>query len=131
MAMHDLYLLADKDLSQDRERAEYSWESGAPVDDPVRQMVDLDAVRKISDASTRWRVVRMGDDNHTVATVDQFLMLSAWYTHMIHLSFGRVACLLNHIQMTAGIYGFQRLLVADKRNRISYYICQYLRWWVR
>jgi hypothetical protein len=88
MAVYNLYLLTDKDLSQDREGAEYSRESGAPVYDPVRQMVDLDAICEISHASTRWRVVGMGNDDHTVAAVDQFLMLSALYTHMIHLSFG-------------------------------------------
>ena len=74
MTMYDLYLLANKDLSQDRERAEYSRESGASIHDPVRQMVDLDTVRKVPDTGTRWRVVRMGDDNDTVATVNQFLI---------------------------------------------------------
>jgi hypothetical protein len=121
MTMYDLYLLTDKDLPQDRERAEYGRKGGASIYDPVRQMVDLNAVRKVSDACTRWRVVGMGDDNHTVAAVDQFLILSALYTLMIHLLFGRVACSLDHLQTTAGIYGFQRLLVADRRNRISYY----------
>ena len=41
------------------------------------QMVDFDAVRKIPDAGTRWGVVGMGDDDHTVAAVYQFLILSA------------------------------------------------------
>jgi hypothetical protein len=123
MTMHDLYLLTDKDLSQDWEGAEYSWESSAPIDNPVRQMVDLDAVRKVPHAGTRWRVVRMSDDNHTVAAVDQFLILSALYTHTIHLSFGSGKFTLIYLQMTAGIYDFQRLLVADRRNRISYYTC--------
>jgi hypothetical protein len=50
VTMHNLDLLADKDLSQQRERAEYCWESRAPVDDPVREVIDFDAVREISDA---------------------------------------------------------------------------------
>lgn len=121
MTVYDLYLLADEDLSQDWEGAEYSWESGAPIDDPVRQMVDLDAVREISDTCTIWRIVGVSDDDDAVAAINQFLALSVLYAHMIHLSFGRMAYLLNHIQTTAGIYGFRRLLVEDKRNRISYY----------
>jgi len=84
MAMYDLYLLAYEDLSQDREGAEYSWEGGASIDDPVRQMVDFDAVRKIPDAGTRWGVVGMGDDDHTVASVYQFLISSALYAHVLH-----------------------------------------------
>jgi hypothetical protein len=40
-------------------------------------MVDLDAVREVSHARTRWRVVRMSDDDYTVAAIDQFLILSA------------------------------------------------------
>ena len=121
MAVHDLYLLTNKDLSQDWKGAEYSRESGAPVDEPVRQMVDLDAVCEVPDACTRWRIVGMGDDDYTVAAIYQFLMLSASYTHMIHLIFGRMACSPNHVQTTAGIYDFQRLLAADKRSPISYY----------
>ena len=69
MTMYDLYLLANKDLSQDRERTEYSRESRASIDDPVRQMVDLYAVRKVPDAGTGWGIVGMRDDDHTVATI--------------------------------------------------------------
>lgn len=83
VTMYDLYLLADKDLSQDRKGAEYSRESSASIHDPVREMVDLDAIRKVPDASTRWRVVRMGYDDNTVAAVDQFLTLSVLYAHRI------------------------------------------------
>lgn len=86
MPMYDLYLLAYENLSQDREGAEYSWEGGASIDDPVRQMVDFDAVRKIPDAGTRWGVVGMGDDDHPVAAVYQFLISSALYTHVVHQS---------------------------------------------
>ena len=82
MTVYDLYLLTNKDLSQDWKRAEYSRESGAPIDNPVRQMVDLDTVRKVPDTGTRWRVVRMGDDNDTVATVNQFLIWSAFCTRI-------------------------------------------------
>ena len=88
MTMYDLYLLADEDLSQDWEGAEYSRKSRASIDDPVRQMVDLDAVRKVPDTCTRRGVVGMGDNNHTMAAVYQFLthVLSALSTYMIHQS---------------------------------------------
>ena len=84
MAMYDLYLLTDKDLPQDREGAEHSRKSRASIDDPVRQMVDLYAIRKVPDTCPRWRIVGMGDNDHTVAAVYQFLMLSALSVYMIH-----------------------------------------------
>jgi hypothetical protein len=84
MTMYDLDLLTDKDLSQNREGAEYSRKSRASINDPVWQMVDLYAIRKIPDACPRWRIVGMGDYNHAVATVYQFLMLSALSVYMIH-----------------------------------------------
>ena len=84
MAVYDFYLLTDKDLSQDWEGAEYSRESGAPVDDPVRQMIDLDTVREVPNTCTIWRVVGMGDDDDTVAAINQFLALSALRVHIIH-----------------------------------------------
>ena len=126
MAVYDLYLLTNKDLSQDWEGAEYSGKSGASIDDPVRQMVDLDAVREVSDTRTCWRIVRVRDNYDTMASINQFLIWSALYMHMIHLSFGRMPCSLNHIQTKAGIYDFQHPLVVGKRNRISCYVRQRL-----
>ena len=84
MTMHDLYLLADEDLPQDRERAEHSRESGASIHDPVRQMVDLDTVCEVPDTCTIWRIVGMSDNDDTVAAINQCLASSALYVHIIH-----------------------------------------------
>lgn len=70
MTVNNLDLFANKDLSEQRERTEHCWERGAPVDDPVWQMVDFDAIRKIPHACTHWRVVRVGYDDDTMAAVD-------------------------------------------------------------
>jgi hypothetical protein len=84
MTVYDLYLLTNKDLSQDWKRAEYSRESGAPIDNPVRQMVDLDTVCEVPDTCTIWRIVGMSDNDDTVAAINQFLASSALYVHIIH-----------------------------------------------
>ena len=118
--MYDLYLFADEDLPQDRERAEYSRESGASIHDPVWQMVDLDAVRKVSYACPRGRVVRVGDYDDTVAAINQFLTASAFFVHIIH-HITEVARSVDHLRTTAGRCGFLRLLVEDRRNQISCY----------
>ena len=70
MAVYDLYLLTNKDLSQDWEGAEYSRESGAPIDNPVRQMVDLDTVCEVPDTCTCWRIVYMCDNYDTMAAIN-------------------------------------------------------------
>jgi hypothetical protein len=118
--MYDLYLFADEDLPQDWERAEYSRESGASIHDPVRQMVDLDAVRKVSHSCPRRRVVRVGDDDDMVAAINQFLTASALFVYIIH-RITEVTRSVDHIRTTAGRYDFLRLLVEDRRNQISYY----------
>ena len=122
--MYNLNLLADKDLSQDWEGAEYSRESGAPIDHPMRQMVDLNAIRKVSHACARRRVVRMSDYDDTVATVNQFLTRSAVYDSIPATMAKWHAD--EHVRMTADIYDFQRLQVVDRRNQISYYTRQRL-----
>jgi len=86
MTMDDLYLLTDEDLSQDWKGAEHSREGGTSIHDPMWQMVNFDAIRKVSDACTCWRIIRVGDDDHTMATIDQFLTALALYIHMRHQS---------------------------------------------
>lgn len=51
MAMHDLDPLADEDLSQKWEGAEDGWKCSAAVDDPVREVVHLQPIREVPDAS--------------------------------------------------------------------------------
>lgn len=71
MAVDDLYLFTDKDLSENREGREHRGEGGATVDDPVREMVDFDAVGKVADP--RPAGIGVGDDYYFVAAVDEFL----------------------------------------------------------
>lgn len=49
--MHNLNLLTNEDLPQQRERAEDCRKSRAAVDNPVWKVVDFDPVREIPDAS--------------------------------------------------------------------------------
>jgi len=73
MTVYNLDLLADEDLAEDRERAEDSWEGGATIYDPVREMVDFEAVGEIADSSARRVVVGVSYDDYAVATIDEFL----------------------------------------------------------
>ena len=50
MTVHNLDLLTDEYLSQQRKRAEDRRKSRASIDDPVREVIDFDAVREVSDA---------------------------------------------------------------------------------
>lgn len=50
MPMNDLRLLTDEDLPEDGEGAKDGGECGAPIDDPVRQMIDLDSVCEVSNS---------------------------------------------------------------------------------
>lgn len=134
MAMHNLNLLTNENLSQQRERAEHCRESRASIDHPVRKMIDFDAVREISDACARRRVVRMGDDDYTMAAVNQFLrrtkcqLLSyrARPSHYGRKSNVHVTRSAGHVRTTADICDSQRHLAAGKRNPKSFYICQRL-----
>lgn len=49
MAMHNLDLLADEDLAEGGEGGEDGGEGGAAVDDPVREVVDFEAVGEVAD----------------------------------------------------------------------------------
>ena len=79
MAVHNLDLLPDEDLAEDGEAGEHCREGRAAVHDPVRDVIDFDAVGQVADASASGiggvvrRSVGMGDDDHLVAAVDEFL----------------------------------------------------------
>lgn len=84
MTVDDLYPLANEDLSQYRERGEYGRESRRSIDDPMRKMVDFKTVREVSHARTSWAwwSICVGDDNHIVAAINQFLyMISTLIGH--------------------------------------------------
>lgn len=71
MAMDDLDLFSNEDLSENRKGREDRGECRAAVDHPVRKMVYFDAVGKIADP--RAAGIGVGDDYDFMAAVDEFL----------------------------------------------------------
>lgn len=69
MPMHDLNLLSQNDISENREEGKDSRESSFPVDDKERHMIDLEAVCEIPNTSSPF--ISVGDDDDFVATVDE------------------------------------------------------------
>ena len=77
MTMHDLYPLTNEDLAKDGEGREDGGEGRLAVHDPVRDVVDFDAVGEVSDSCAAGVVgaaVGVGDDYYFVAAVDEFLL---------------------------------------------------------
>lgn len=68
MSMHNLNLLPNNNIPENREKGEDSWERGIPVYNEERDVVDFDAVRQISYACSSGVVV--GYDYYFVAAVD-------------------------------------------------------------
>lgn len=54
VAMDDLNLLTNEDLSQDWEGREDSREGRGAVYDPMWKMVDLEPVRQVADPGSTW-----------------------------------------------------------------------------
>ena len=76
MTMHDLYPLTNEDLAKDGEGREDGGEGGLAVHDPVRDVIDFDAVGEVSDSCAAGVVgaaVGVGDDYYFMAAVDEFL----------------------------------------------------------
>lgn len=78
MAVYDLNVLPDEDLPQNRKGAEHRRKGRAAIDDPVRQMIDLEAICQVANACAAgirvagW-TVGVRDDYDMVAAVDEFL----------------------------------------------------------
>lgn len=79
MAMYDLDVFPDEDLPQYWEAREDGWECCRAIDDPMRQMIDLDSVREVSDTGARRVVVSVRYDDHSVPSIDQFLYTESAY----------------------------------------------------
>lgn len=71
MAVNYLDLLADDNVPEDWEEREDGGEGGFTVDSPERNVVDFEAVGEVANACPT--LVRMGDDDDFVATIDEFL----------------------------------------------------------
>ena len=71
MAVDDMNLLADEDLTQYGKRAEDSWEGRRAIDNPVRQMIHLETVRQVANTGSAGVGVR--DDDDVMAAIYELL----------------------------------------------------------
>ena len=69
MPMYNLNPLSEDDIPENWEEGEDGRKSRFSVDDKKRNMVDLETVRKIANASSPF--IRMSDDDDFMATVDE------------------------------------------------------------
>jgi len=70
MSMYNFNLLADDNVAEHREEGKDRWESCLAVHDQKRNMVDLEAIRTISDSLPAFVCVR--DYDHLMSSVDEF-----------------------------------------------------------
>ena len=68
--MHYFNLLSNDDVSQNRKSGEDRWKSRLSIDDEKRNMVDLQAVCQVANASSSF--VCMGDNDYFVTAIDEF-----------------------------------------------------------
>jgi hypothetical protein len=69
MAMHNLDLLPNDNATEYWEEGEDCWKGGGPVEDEERNVVDLEAIREISNTGSTF--VCMGDDYDLVSSVNE------------------------------------------------------------
>lgn len=69
MPMHDFDLLSQDDIPEYWEEGKNSRESSFSIDDKERYVVDLEAIRKISNTTSSF--ICMGDDDDFMATIDE------------------------------------------------------------
>lgn len=69
MSMNDLDLLTNDDISEDGEKGEDGRECGLSIDDHKRDMVNLEAIHKVTHACSTF--VIMSDDNDFMASINQ------------------------------------------------------------
>lgn len=70
MAVDDLDAFAEDNGSEDREEGEDRWEGGFAVNNEEGHVVDFQAIGEISHACSS--LVRVSDDDHFMASVDEF-----------------------------------------------------------
>ena len=69
VTMHNLYLLSYDNVAEYWKEGKDSWHCRFSVYDEERDMVDLEAIRKISDSSPSF--VSMGDDDYFMTPVNK------------------------------------------------------------
>ena len=70
MPMHNFNLLSQNDISKDRKEGKDSRESSFSIDNKKRHMIDLEAIREISNTSAPF--IGVSDDDDFVAAIDEF-----------------------------------------------------------
>jgi hypothetical protein len=71
MAMYDLDLLANDDVTKHREKGEHGGHSCRTIDDEKWYMIDFKAIGKISYAGST--LVSVCNDDNFMAAINQFL----------------------------------------------------------
>jgi hypothetical protein len=74
MTMHYLDSLAYYDVAKDGKEGEDGWEGRFAVHNEERYVVDFEAIGQVSHTCSA--SVRVSDDNHLVAAIDEFLRVS-------------------------------------------------------
>lgn len=70
MAMNNLNFFSYDDVAEDGKEGKYSWHSRLSIDDKKWDVIDFEAIGKISYTSTAF--ICMGDDDHFMTAVDEF-----------------------------------------------------------
>lgn len=69
MAMYNLNLLSDHDVSKDREKGEDRGECRFPIDHEEGNMIHLESIGEVSNTTTTF--ICVGDDDYFVTAVDE------------------------------------------------------------
>lgn len=78
MSMHDINLLPQNDIAEDWKERKDGGHGRLAVDDEERDVVDFEAIGEV--AHTGAVLVGVGNDNYSVASVDEFLRWSeVWW----------------------------------------------------
>jgi hypothetical protein len=72
VAVHDLNLLPDDNVAENREKGKHGREGRLPVDDEEGDMVDFESIGEVADSGAAF--VGMSDDDDFMAAVDEFLI---------------------------------------------------------
>lgn len=124
MAMHDLNLLPDEDMSECWKSREDRGEGRGSIYDPVGYVVYLQTVGQVSYSSSTWiwRAIGMRNDDHPVASIDQFLISnSACSTKIPRFQSILFEDNYQHLRWQRDRCGSRHLLAVGRRNPISYY----------
>ena len=70
MPMHDFDLFSENNIPKDRKEGKDSRESSFSIDNKERHMVNLEAIREVSNTGSSF--ISVGDDDDFVAAINEF-----------------------------------------------------------